>query len=208
MHPILVSLKHHHNFIKRHDHDVICALEVDITRPLLILSASTVGKRPISKYVSTSTAIILQVLYPVVELSIMLQGLHKSSKVPEGEMDRGKEKRKRGDKESEQGRKRKVRGGEGKEEVVTVATEEEVEEFFAILRRMQEAAKYFGKSSGEGWRAAVEAEVVKVIDGGGNNEEENMIQSSGAEEVAAVVEEEENGVLDLNATPVAESDGA
>lgn len=148
----------------------------------------------------------------------MSQGLHKSSKVPElGEMDRGKEKRKRGDKESEQGRKKKVRGGEGKEEVVTVATEEEVvtvateeevEEFFAILRRMQEAAKYFGKGSGEGWRAAVEAEVVEVIDGGGNNEEENMIQSSGAEEVAAVVEEEENGVLDLNATPVVESDGA
>lgn len=150
----------------------------------------------------------------------MLQGLHKSSKVPEGEMDRGKEKRRRGDKESEQGRKKKVRGGEGKEEVVTVATEdevevvtvateEEVEEFFAILRRMQEAAKYFGKGSGEGWRAAVEAEVVEVIDGGGNNEEENMIQSSGAEEVAAVVEEEEeNGVLDLNATPVVESDGA
>jgi hypothetical protein len=157
----------------------------------------------------------------------MLQGLHKSSKVPEGEMDRGKEKRKRGDKESEQGRKKKVRGREGKEEVVTVATEEEVvtvateeevvtvateeevEEFFAILRRMQEAAKYFGKGSGEGWRAAVEAKVVEVIDGGGNNEEENMIQSSGAEEVAAVVEEEEeNGVLDLNATPVVESDGA
>lgn len=139
----------------------------------------------------------------------MLQVLHKSSKVPEGEMDRGKEKRKRGDKESEQGRKKKVRGREGKEEVVTVATEEEVEEFFAILRRMQEAAKYFGKGSGEGWRAAVEAKVVEVIDGGGNNEEENMIQSSGAEEVAAVVEEEEeNGVLDLNATPVVESDGA
>jgi 16S rRNA C967 or C1407 C5-methylase (RsmB/RsmF family) len=151
----------------------------------------------------------------------MLQGLHKSSKVPEGEMDRGKEKRKRGDKESEQGRKKKVRGREGKEEVVTVvtvateeevvtvATEEEVEEFFAILRRMQEAAKYFGKGSGEGWRAAVEAKVVEVIDGGGNNEEEIMIQSSGAEEVAAVVEEEEeNGVLDLNATPVVESDGA
>jgi hypothetical protein len=155
----------------------------------------------------------------VVELSIMLQGLHKSSKVPEGEMDRGKEKRRRGDKESEQGRKKKVRGQEGKEEVVTVATEdevvtvateEEVEEFFAILRRMQEAAKYFGKGSGEGWRAAVEAKVVEVIDGGGNNEEENMIQSSGGEEVAAVVEEEEeeNGVLDLNATPVVESDGA
>ncbi|KAL3570905.1 hypothetical protein D5086_028154 [Populus alba] len=60
---------------------------------------------------------------------------------------------------------------------------------------MQEAAKYFGKGSREGWRAAVEAEVVAVIDGGGNNEEENMIQSSGAEEVAAVVEEEENGVF-------------
>ncbi|KAL9375110.1 hypothetical protein Peur_031989 [Populus x canadensis] len=138
----------------------------------------------------------------------MLQGLHKSSKVPEGEMDRGKEKRRRGDKEIEQGRKKKVTVAT-EEEVVTVATEEEVEEFFAILRRMQEAAKYFGKGSGEGWRAAVEAEVVEVIDGGGNNEEENMIQSSGAEEVAAVVEEEEeNGVLDLNATPVVESDGA
>lgn len=137
----------------------------------------------------------------------MLQGLHKSSKVLEREMDRGNDKRKKGDKESDQGRKKKVRGGEGKEEVVTVATEDEVEEFFAILRRMQEAAQYFGKGSGEGWRAAVETEVVEVIDGGGNNEEDNMIQSSGAVEVAPV-EEQENWVVDLNATPVVESDGA
>ncbi|KAJ6340156.1 hypothetical protein OIU77_007996 [Salix suchowensis] len=72
---------------------------------------------------------------------------------------------------------------------------------------MQEAAQYFGKGGGEGWRAAVETEVVEVIDGGGNNEEDNMIQSSGAEEVAPV-EEQENWVLDLNATPVVESDGA
>ncbi|CAK7349737.1 unnamed protein product [Dovyalis caffra] len=74
---------------------------------------------------------------------------------------------------------------------------------------MQAAAKYFRKgNNGEGWRAAVEAEVVEVVDGGGNNEEEKMIQGSGPEEVAAVVEEEANGVLDLNATPVVESDGA
>ncbi|KAF9667615.1 hypothetical protein SADUNF_Sadunf15G0042100 [Salix dunnii] len=72
-----------------------------------------------------------------------------------------------------------------------------------VVRRMQEAARYFGKGSGQGWRAAVETEAVELV----HDEEDNMIQSSGAGEVAAV-EEEENGVLDLNVTPVVESDGA
>ncbi|KAG6675676.1 hypothetical protein I3843_15G109200 [Carya illinoinensis] len=49
-----------------------------------------------------------------------------------------------------------------------VPTEEEVEEFFAILRRMKVAVKYFersvGGNNGEGWRAALETDEVVVLE--------------------------------------------
>ncbi|CAL0322220.1 unnamed protein product [Lupinus luteus] len=50
-----------------------------------------------------------------------------------------------------------------------VPTEEEVEEFFAILRRMKVAVKYFhnkGKVGGTQWREALEQVDVTVDDGG------------------------------------------
>ncbi|XP_076895029.1 uncharacterized protein LOC143547510 [Bidens hawaiensis] len=58
----------------------------------------------------------------------------------------------------ERKRKREVDGGGGRRKkevekdpvVVTPPTEEEVDEFFAILRRMREAVKYFEKGIGGG----------------------------------------------------------
>ncbi|KAJ0048002.1 hypothetical protein Pint_16461 [Pistacia integerrima] len=92
------------------------------------------------------------------------------------------------------------------------ATEEEVEEFFAILKRMQAAVKYFG----EGWRTAVESEVAPDaaaevvendnINGGddeGNDKEEMVTRKKG--ERVVVVEEDQNGFLDLNSVPGGES---
>ena len=90
---------------------------------------------------------------------------------------------------------------------VTVAppTEEEVEEFFAILRRMHVAVKYFEKSKSDGkahdpttenWRSALEtAEPFEGIDGGGGGVDDVNEKLKGGERV------EESRVLDLNATP-------
>ena len=119
------------------------------------------------------------------------------------------EKRKRdGDKEEGEERK-KVRNRD-----VEVPSEEEVDEFFAILRRMKAAVKYF-ESNGEGWRAALEneeaVEVEEVVDEddqdhklelmklkkkkNGNNNNNNRL-----------VGEEETGVLDLNAAAPEEAE--
>ncbi|KAF2324858.1 hypothetical protein GH714_018109 [Hevea brasiliensis] len=81
---------------------------------------------------------------------------------------KGKDKRRRIDKESDEARNKKVRQGDPDD-----ATEEEVEEFFAILRSIQVAVKYFEKGNGEGWRAAVEAEVVAAV-GAGEDEKDEM----------------------------------
>ncbi|GFS32391.1 hypothetical protein Acr_00g0022510 [Actinidia rufa] len=113
--------------------------------------------------------------------------------------------------EGEKKRKRAVDGGERrrekerdkKAEAVAVPSEEEVEEFFAILRRMHMAAKYFEKSNGNGdgrlltgkWcraRTALEAEALVEVDGV-KAEGENV---SGVRKI---------GVLDLNAVPEAEN---
>jgi hypothetical protein len=58
--------------------------------------------------------------------------------------------------------------------VKEVPTEEEVEEFFAILRRMKVAVKYFERSAGrngEGWRAALETDEVVLVE----DEEEGVV---------------------------------
>ncbi|KAJ8773120.1 hypothetical protein K2173_028297 [Erythroxylum novogranatense] len=126
---------------------------------------------------------------------------------------KGKDKRKRGEKESEEMRsKRSVvkRGGDdGKKNTTAVATEDdEVEEFFAILRSMQVAAKYFDRGNKDGWRAAVEADVVGISGGIADEKEEKHISTKSIqkvkEEAGVVVVEEETGVFDLNATPETE----
>ncbi|KAH7857753.1 hypothetical protein Vadar_016146 [Vaccinium darrowii] len=80
-------------------------------------------------------------------------------------------------------------------------TDEEVDEFFAILRRMYVAIKYFekGRSSNAAgrkltgrWATALEAEVLAGVNG-----------VKAAEESVCGVRK--NGALDLNAVPEAES---
>lgn len=121
------------------------------------------------------------------------------------------EKRKRdGDKEEEGEEKKKVRDRE-----VDVPTEEEVEEFFAILRRMKVAVKYF-ESNGEGWRAALEneevVEVEEVVDGDDQDQTLELMKlkkkkmNSNNNYNNRLVGEEETGVLDLNAAAPEEAE--
>ncbi|KAH7549322.1 hypothetical protein ACOSP7_025946 [Xanthoceras sorbifolium] len=96
-------------------------------------------------------------------------------------------KRKRSERESEERLTKKK-----KEEI---ATDAEVEEFFAILRRMQVAVKYFG----EGWRTAVEKEAAPAaVDKDDNDQEVKRDETAAAEE-------ENINILDLNAEPKGES---
>lgn len=113
---------------------------------------------------------------------------------------KGRDKRRRIEKESDEAKNKKVRKGDLEE-----ATEEEVDEFFAILRRMQVAVKYFEKGNGEGWRAAVEAEVVAVVGGEKDEKDETEKKEEDSPEIRPIVEEE-IGVLDLNVMPEVEND--
>ncbi|KAI8528692.1 hypothetical protein RHMOL_Rhmol12G0167500 [Rhododendron molle] len=102
-------------------------------------------------------------------------------------------------------RRRKER--EAKAEAAAAAaepmpTDEEVDEFFAILRRMHVAAKYFEKGRGNSagrkltgrWATALEAEVLAGVNGAVKAAEES---ACGARKNRAA--------LDLNAVPEAES---
>ncbi|KAG5522605.1 hypothetical protein RHGRI_034681 [Rhododendron griersonianum] len=81
-------------------------------------------------------------------------------------------------------------------------TDEEVDEFFAILRRMHAAAKYFEKGRGNAagrkltgrWATALEAEVLAGVNGAVKAAEESAF---GARKNRAA--------LDLNSVPEAES---
>lgn len=125
------------------------------------------------------------------------------------EMDKRKRVEKEKEEESERERLKTKKIKEGDEEQV-MPTEEEVEEFYAIVRRMQEAMKYFEKGNNGGdqgrrfvegrWRAVMESEKEKnkVED-----EDEGLRKKVSGEERAVVVIENNNGVdLDLNAEPV------
>ncbi|KAG6759643.1 hypothetical protein POTOM_036127 [Populus tomentosa] len=64
----------------------------------------------------------------------------------------------------------KMNGKRGKEEGGLKGSqqeveEEEVEEFFAILRRIQVAVKYFEKTEGKKWRPLLEREEFKELKG-------------------------------------------
>lgn len=95
------------------------------------------------------------------------------------------------------------------------ATEEEVEEFFAILRRMKEAMKYLQKSTAGGCRAAVESESEAEASVAVAEEDEDRREVKGEVSrgsqlpvvMAEEEEEEETGCinLDLNVAPVEES---
>lgn len=103
--------------------------------------------------------------------------------------------RKRGEEEEGEGRKKKVK---------EVPTEEEVEEFFAILRRMKVAVKYFERSAGgngEGWRSALETDEVVLVE---EDEEEGIVvvddeHNKGGKMRMKRPAPEETEALDLNA---------
>lgn len=91
-------------------------------------------------------------------------------------------------------------------------SEAEVEEFFAIVRRMHVAVKYFGqKANGvDGkrpgkWRAALEAEDVVVVaaDEAGEvlDDKERVKRAAAATTPAPEGVAEVNGVFDLNSAP-------
>ena len=120
------------------------------------------------------------------------------------------EKRKRdGDKEEGEERKKVMR-----DQDVEVPSEEEVDEFFAILRRMKVAVKYF-ESNGEGWRAALEneeaVEVGEVVDE--DNDQDHKLElmklkkkKNSNNNNNRLVGEEETGGLDLNAAAPEEAE--
>ncbi|KAK9278109.1 hypothetical protein L1049_027667 [Liquidambar formosana] len=121
-------------------------------------------------------------------------------------------KRKRAEQgEVEVGRKM-VREGEEEEGEAPPPTEEEVEEFFAILRRMHDAVKYFEKGNADGrrlkgrWRTALEADAVEevVVEGVkvSSHNEAAVVVKRGGERVG------ESRVLDLNAAPEGDSNSA
>ncbi|KAJ8774523.1 hypothetical protein K2173_016969 [Erythroxylum novogranatense] len=75
------------------------------------------------------------------------------------------------------------------------ATEEEVDEFFAIIRRIHVAVKYFENSmGGKKWRESFEKEGFKEVNGGVDGEKK--------EDVSV----DENSGFDLNLVPQSKED--
>ncbi|XP_061344997.1 uncharacterized protein LOC133290870 [Gastrolobium bilobum] len=108
------------------------------------------------------------------------------------EVDKRKKRVTRGDvkaNEGERDRLKKLRvedggasgcGGGASGDPVAVPTEEEVEEFFAILRRMKVAVKYFDDKGrgGKEWREVLEQADVRVEDG--ENVDDHHRETGGA----------------------------
>ena len=104
--------------------------------------------------------------------------------------------------EGEKKRKRAVDGGGRRNKAVAEAapSEEEIEEFFAILRRMHVAVQYFEKGNGNSnvdgrkltGRTAIEAEALAGTDGVKAGEE-------------SVIGARKNVIWDLNTVPEDES---
>ncbi|CAN6549450.1 unnamed protein product [Malus baccata var. baccata] len=103
------------------------------------------------------------------------------------------DKRKRDDRGELEGKRARVAEGERKGGHVTV-TEEEVEEFFAILRRIHVAAKHLGRTASMEWRPSFQVEDFEE----GN--ESLMIKDPKKEEKQT--EAEADSGLDLNSHPV------
>ncbi|KAJ4973851.1 hypothetical protein NE237_007025 [Protea cynaroides] len=120
------------------------------------------------------------------------------------------EKRKRSNDGEAEGQKTRVKedGGDQTVEQTETATEEEVEEFFAILRRMNEVKRYFGKrkgdegegatkKKGEIWKPSIQWEKVDVNNIKGR--EKRFAEAVQENHVVPVT-------LDLNAEPEPELD--
>ncbi|RXH70152.1 hypothetical protein DVH24_007408 [Malus domestica] len=105
------------------------------------------------------------------------------------------DKRKRDDRGELEGKRARVAEGERNGGHVTV-TEEEVEEFFAILRRIRVAAKHLGRTASMEWRPSFQVEDFEE----GN--ESLMIKDPKKEEKQTEAEAEADSGLDLNSHPV------
>ncbi|KAH7516542.1 protein NIM1-INTERACTING 2 [Ziziphus jujuba] len=101
------------------------------------------------------------------------------------------EKRKNADgNEDVSGKRQKARNDDENGDLTVAATEEEIEEFYAILRRINVAVRYFKKGHGDGkWLRA-------MLDGV-RYEEDNGVKGEARREEGV----EENAGLDLNAFP-------
>ncbi|KAB2624296.1 protein NIM1-INTERACTING 2-like [Pyrus ussuriensis x Pyrus communis] len=105
------------------------------------------------------------------------------------------DKRKRDDRGELEGKRARADGGErnGGHEMVT---EEEVEEFFAILRRIHVAAKHLGRAASMEWRPSFQVEDFK------EDNESLMIKDQKKEEKQTEAEAKVDSGLDLNSHPV------
>ncbi|OMP06779.1 hypothetical protein COLO4_07914 [Corchorus olitorius] len=111
-------------------------------------------------------------------------------------MEPEKRKRRDDDVEVDDGKKDKRKGISGGESAVSDKEEEEVEEFFAILRRIHVAVKYFEKGNGGGRKLTMDKDwkpSFLLQDFGG----ENDVKSEGKTE-----DLDEDSGLDLNLEPV------
>lgn len=116
----------------------------------------------------------------------------------------GEKKRKRGENGELKGRKKEgetVTERENNEAVAPQPSEEEVEEFFTILRRMHVAVKYFEKTG---------TSIRDVNSGNGHGLRNNNIMEKKATAVVEIDEKKSLGIgnaggLDLNSIPEAES---
>lgn len=112
------------------------------------------------------------------------------------------EKRKRGDNEEQGGKSKRTKGNEVNGGLTV--KDDEVDEFFAILKRIQVAVKYFDKRNGgtrklteKGWRPRFEAEDFDG-DNGVNNTDNN--ENNGGKSKTEEAAEEISG-FDLNSDP-------
>ncbi|KAJ0038235.1 hypothetical protein Pint_23279 [Pistacia integerrima] len=115
------------------------------------------------------------------------------------------EKRKRGDNGEQDGKSNRTKGNDVNGGLTV--NDDEVDEFFAILKRIQVAVKYFEKSNGgrrklteKGWRPRFEAEDFDGDNGVNNND--NDENNGGKTEEAA----EESSGFDLNSDPASTID--
>ncbi|KAE9613922.1 hypothetical protein Lal_00016414 [Lupinus albus] len=116
-----------------------------------------------------------------------------------------------GDRERDN-RSKKLKGEEDGDDTTVVPTEEEVEEFYAILRRMRVAVKYFNEKGrgGKEWREVLEQSEITVVDDDENAVDDDdhleagcVAVNKGGQEVVII-----NEGLDLNAVAPEAADGS
>ncbi|CAL0312446.1 unnamed protein product [Lupinus luteus] len=97
-------------------------------------------------------------------------------------------------------------GSGGSDDTTVVPTEEEVEEFYAILRKMRVAVKYFNEKGrgGKEWREVLEQPDVTVVDDDENAVDDDNDTVNKADQKVVII----NEGLDLNAAAPEAADGS